>query len=108
MTRHRAPHAAPPAPGRGSPPARRGPADPAGPVDPPAPPTPARGVSLVLDLPDASVADLVDVADTLHALALDLAPGARASTAVHLAPPQPRGPVAGSLPTPRENHVRHR
>lgn len=48
-----------------------------------APPAPAARVTLVLDLPDASLADAVEVAETLHSLALDLAPRAEARTDVH-------------------------
>jgi hypothetical protein len=57
--------------------------------EPPAPPT--RGVTVVLDLPDASVTDVLELADTLLSLARDLAPDADARTEVHLAGPTPTG-----------------
>lgn len=61
----------------------------------PVPRPSARGVTVVLDLPDASPGDLFDVADTLHSLALDLVPGASAHTEVHLGD---RDAAPGRLP----------
>ncbi|MDO8106982.1 hypothetical protein Q6348_07195 [Isoptericola sp. b441] len=52
-------------------------------VDPDAS-APRRGVSVVLELPEASPRELLEVADTLHSLALDLVPGASARTEVRL------------------------
>jgi hypothetical protein len=67
--------------------------------EPSAPPT--RGVTVMLDLPDASAADVLAVADTLHSLALDLVPGASARTDVHLTEP-------AADRAPNESQVRHR
>ena len=67
----------------------------------PVPRPSARGVTVVLDLPDASSGDLFDVADTLHSLALDLVPGANAHTEVHLGDPgDPGAPGGPAAPAP--------
>lgn len=60
----------------------------------------ARGVTVVLDLPDASPGDLFDVADTLHSLALDLVPGASAHTEVHLGDPEAAPGRVRAAPAP--------
>lgn len=66
----------------------------------PAPRPSARGVTVVLDLPDASAGDLFDVADTLHSLALDLVPGASAHTEVHLGDPEATSRRLTTAPAP--------
>lgn len=66
----------------------------------PVPRPAARGVTVVLDLPDASPGDLFDVADTLHSLALDLVPGASAHTEVHLGVPEAAPDRLSTAPSP--------